>query len=97
MLDFVSAEPPPPSVDVARGVLAWDDLLALTGRDRLRPGESITVVTVYTALRDITAAVNRAEVSGAKDEYGNDAQPAQAEARMRTLVEKRLSSSAGGP
>jgi hypothetical protein len=84
-LGFVSANPPPLSVDAARGVLLWDDLLAISGRERLRPGESITVVTAYTALRDITAAVNRAEVSGARDEYGNDAQPSQAEAPIRIV------------
>ncbi|MBX0326139.1 DUF11 domain-containing protein, partial [Oscillochloris sp. ZM17-4] len=84
-LRFESASPPPDSADQVGGVLAWGDLLATTGRARLAPGESITVETVYTALRDITAAVNTAEVSGAKDEYGNAVQPRQAQVPIRIV------------
>jgi hypothetical protein len=84
-LGFTSADPPPDSADQVAGALAWADLLATTGRGRLRPGESITVRTVYTALRDITASVNRAEVSGAKDEYGNAVQPQQAQVPIRIV------------
>jgi LPXTG-motif cell wall-anchored protein len=84
-LRFVSANPPPDSVDQVGGVLTWDDLLATTGRSALAPGESITVQTFYIALRDITSAVNTAEVSGAKDEYGNAVQPRHAEAPIRIV------------
>ncbi|NNJ08756.1 DUF11 domain-containing protein [Chloroflexales bacterium ZM16-3] len=84
-LRFESANPPPDSADQVGGVLAWGDLLATTGRTSLRPGESITVQTVYIALRDISAAVNTAEVSGAKDEYGNAVQPRQAQVPIRIV------------
>ncbi|NTW01833.1 MAG: hypothetical protein HGA19_11145 [Oscillochloris sp.] len=84
-LGFESANPPPDSVDQVGGVLTWDDLLATTGRTALAPGESITIQTVYTALRDIDAAVNTAEVSGARDEYGNAVQPRQAQVPIRIV------------
>ncbi len=84
-LRFESANPPPDSADPVGGELAWDDLLATTGRASLAPGESITVQTLYTALRDISEAVNRAEVAGAKDEYGNAVQPRQAQVPIRVV------------
>lgn len=84
-LRFESAQPPPLSVDQVGGVLVWDDLLTITGRRALAPGESLTVVTVYTALRDITSAVNTAEVRGARDEYDNAVEPAQAQAPIRIV------------
>jgi LPXTG-motif cell wall-anchored protein len=84
-LRFESANPPPDSVDQVGGVLAWSDLLSTTGRAALRPGESIRIQTVYTALRDITDAVNTAEVSGAKDEYGNAVSPRQAQVPIRIV------------
>jgi LPXTG-motif cell wall-anchored protein len=82
---FVSADPPPLSVDAAAGVLVWDDLLAITGRGVLRPGETLRVTTEYLALRDIDAAVNTAEVSGARDRYGNAVAPRQAQAPIRIV------------
>lgn len=84
-LRFVSASPPPDTADQVGGALAWADLLASTGRGRLAPGESITVQTAYVALREITAAVNTAEVSGAKDEYGNAVNPRQAQVPIRIV------------
>jgi LPXTG-motif cell wall-anchored protein len=82
---FVSADPPPLSVDAAAGVLVWDDLLAITGRGVLRPGETLLVTTEYLALRDIDAAVNTAEVSGARDRYGNAVARRQAQAPIRVV------------
>lgn len=96
-LGFESADPPPDTADEAAGVLAWGDLLALTGRARLAPGESITVQTVYTALRDITAAVNTAEVSGARDEYGNAVQPRQAQVPIRVVAPGEPEAPTGRP
>jgi LPXTG-motif cell wall-anchored protein len=84
-LRFDSANPPPDSADQVGGVLTWGDLLATTGRAALHPGESIRIQTVYTALRDITDAMNTAEVSGAKDEYGNAVQPRQAQVPIRIV------------
>jgi hypothetical protein len=84
-LRFESADPPPLSVDSVGGVLSWGDLLATSGRSVLRPGEAIRVETRYTALRDITDAVNTAEVSGAQDEYGNAVRPRQAQAPIRIV------------
>lgn len=86
-LRFERADPPPRSVDQAAGVLDWGDLLAATGRSVLAPGESIRVVTVYTALRDIDSAVNVAEVQGAEDEYGNSLASRRAEAPIRIVDE----------
>lgn len=85
-LRFESANLPPDSINQVGGVLVWSDLLAASGRTSLRPGESIRVETVYTALRNITDAVNRAEVSGAKDEYNNMVQPRQAQVPIRIIA-----------
>ncbi len=85
VLQFNYADPPPSSVNATTGVLEWNDLLVITGRGRLRPGEVITVTTVYTALRSIEAVVNRAEVSGARDEYDNAINPRRAEAPIRIV------------
>lgn len=84
-ISFISADPPPISVDNVAGVLVWDDLLAITGRGVLRPGETIRITTVYLALRDITSAVNTAEVNGARDRYGNAVAPRQAQAPIRIV------------
>lgn len=78
-LQFVSADPPASSVNEPAGLLVWDDLLELTGRGVLRPGEAIRVTTVYIALQNVQQAVNRAEVSGARDEYGNALEANEAE------------------
>lgn len=84
-LQFRSSDPPPSAVNATTGVLTWDDLLVATGRTALRPGEGIVVRTSYIALQNIQAAVNRAEVAGARDEYGNALVPRQAEAPIRVV------------
>jgi uncharacterized repeat protein (TIGR01451 family) len=78
-LQFVSASPPPSSINEPSGLLEWSDLLDITGRTALRPGESIQVRTVYIALQNVRQAVNQAEVSGARDEYGNTLEASRAE------------------
>jgi uncharacterized repeat protein (TIGR01451 family) len=85
-LDFVRAVPPPSSINQAAGQLAWDDLLALTGRDSLEPGEAIVVTTVYRALQTVDEeAVNEAEISGARDRYGNTLEASQAEVPIQIV------------
>ncbi|NTV64600.1 MAG: hypothetical protein HGA65_13855, partial [Oscillochloris sp.] len=84
-LRFASANPKPDQANQASGELTWNDLLATTGRSVLAPGETIRVLTVYTATRDIAETVNRAEVVGAQDSYGNDVQPRQAQAPIRIV------------
>jgi uncharacterized repeat protein (TIGR01451 family) len=85
-LDFVRAVPPPSSIDQAAGQLTWDDLLALTGRDRLEPGEAIVVTTVYRALQTVDGeAVNEAEISGARDRYGNELEASQSEVPIQII------------
>lgn len=84
-LQFTRSDPPPSAVNATTGVLDWSDLLVITGRGRLRPGEAITVTTTYLALQGVQAAVNRAEVAGARDEYGNALALRQAEAPIRVL------------
>jgi len=68
-------------------VLEWDDVLPGLGLTRLRPGEIITVTTVFTALRSVeTAFINRAEASGVRDEFDDDVQaPRQAEVPIRII------------
>ena len=78
-LRFVSASPPPSAVNEPSGLLEWDDLLEITGRGLLRPGEAIRITTVYIALQNVRGAVNQADVSGARDLYGNDIESSQAE------------------
>jgi uncharacterized repeat protein (TIGR01451 family) len=78
-LRFVSASPPPTLVDEPSGLLEWSDLLDITGRSALRPGESIEVQTVYIALQNVRQAVNQAVVSGARDEYNNTLEDSRAE------------------
>jgi hypothetical protein len=85
-LDFVRAVPPPSTINQAAGQLAWDDLLALTGRARLEPGEEIIVTTVYRALQTVDGeAVNEAEISGARDRYGNTLEASQAEVPIQIV------------
>jgi LPXTG-motif cell wall-anchored protein len=68
-------------------VLEWDNVLTGLGLTRLRPGEIITVTTVFTALRSVEAAfINRAEASGVRDEFDDDVQaPRQAEVPIRII------------
>jgi uncharacterized repeat protein (TIGR01451 family) len=81
-LQFVSADPPNTGRVAEEGgtdaTLAWSDLLA--GRGPLRPNEQITVTTVFIALRPVSGdSLNRAAVSGARDEYNNELVPRQAD------------------
>ena len=69
-LAFSYAVPPPDLVDTAGGVLAWKDLTSWTG-DVPAHG-TISVTTVFTALAATEGALNRAEVTGSVDWYGND-------------------------
>lgn len=88
-LQFWKAIPPPTSINTTTstisGELTWDDVLPGLGRTRLRPGETITVTTVYTALRSIVGSVNRASVSGAQDEFNNTLAARETEVPIRIL------------
>jgi len=69
-LAFNYAVPPPDRIDVSGGVLTWTDLTVWTGD--VPAQASISVTTVFTALGATGDAMNRAEVVGASDWYGND-------------------------
>jgi len=69
-LAFSAAVPPPDLVDAANGVLTWTDLTVWTGD--VPPHASISVTTIFTALAATEDSMNRAEVVGASDWYGND-------------------------
>ena len=69
-LAFSYAVPPPDVVDEVNGVLTWTDLTLWAGD--VPAHASISVMTVFTALGTIDGAMNRAEVTGASDWYGND-------------------------
>jgi LPXTG-motif cell wall-anchored protein len=89
-LQFASAIPTPTltsTATITEGVLEWDNVLTGLGLTRLRPGEIITVTTVFTALRSVEAAfINRAEASGVRDEFDDDVQaPRQAEVPIRII------------
>lgn len=85
VLEFVSANPPVSSNDDTSGVLEWSDLLAMTGRDQLPPGESLVVTTVYRTLQAFDGSVNEAEVNTAEDEYGNTLDPDAANAPIQIV------------
>ncbi|MBO9333741.1 MAG: LPXTG cell wall anchor domain-containing protein [Roseiflexus sp.] len=89
-LQFASAIPTPTLTStstITEGVLEWDNVLTGLGLTRLRPGEIITVTTVFTALRSVEAAlINRAEASGVRDEFDDEVQaPRQAEVPIRII------------
>ncbi len=89
-LAFASAIPTPTitsTSSITESVLEWDDVLPGLGLTRLRPGEVITVTTVFTALRPVDAAfVNRAEAVGVRDEFDDEVQaPRQAEVPIRII------------
>jgi LPXTG-motif cell wall-anchored protein len=89
-LQFASAIPTPTltsTATITEGVLEWDNVLTGLGLTRLRPGEIITVTTVFTALRSVEAAfINRAEASGVRDEFDDEVQaPRQAEVPIRII------------
>lgn len=84
---FWKAIPPPTTVNTAAGQLGWSDVLPGLGLTRLRPNQTITVTTVFTALTSLDGAVvNRAAAQGARDEFGNNlASPRQTEIPIRIL------------
>ena len=89
-LQFASAVPTPTLTStstITEGVLEWDDVLPGLGLTRLRPGEVITVTTVFTALRSVEAAfINRADAVGVRDEFDDEVQaPRQAEVPIRII------------
>lgn len=88
-LQFWKAIPPPTSVDtttsVITGELRWDDVLPGLGLSRLRPGQTVTVTTVYTALKSFDGSVNHAAVSGAQDEFNNTLAARETEVPIRIL------------
>ncbi|MCS6940267.1 MAG: LPXTG cell wall anchor domain-containing protein [Roseiflexaceae bacterium] len=89
-LAFASAVPTPTvtsTSSITESVLEWEDVLPGLGLTRLRPGEVITVTTVFTALRSVDAAfVNRAEATGVRDEFDDEVQaPRQAEVPIRII------------
>jgi len=84
---FWQAIPPPTSVNTFTGELRWDDLLPSLGLTRLRPNQTITVTTVFTAIASVDGlVVNRAGAQGARDEFGNGlASPRQTEIPIQIL------------
>jgi LPXTG-motif cell wall-anchored protein len=89
-LQFASAIPTPTltsTATITEGVLEWDNVLTGLGLTRLRPGEIITVTTVFTALRSVEAAfINRAEALGVRDEFNDEVPaPRQAEVPIRII------------
>lgn len=89
-LAFASAVPTPTitsTSSITESVLEWDDVLPGLGLTRLRPGEVITVTTVFTALRSVDAAfINRADAVGVRDEFDDEVQaPRQAEVPIRII------------
>ncbi len=87
-LEFAGAVPTPTVTSVVtEGILEWDDVLPGLGLTRLRPGEVITITTVFTALRSVDAAfINRAEAVGVRDEFDDEVPaPRQAEVPIRII------------
>ncbi len=85
VLQFLRAVPQPSSVNETQGVLEWDDLLAAAGVDRLRPGETIRISTVYLALRPIDASINQVRTRGVRDRYDNEVEAEQAEVPIQIV------------
>jgi hypothetical protein len=85
VLEFVRAVPPPSSSNQATGELQWSDVLALLGRSRLEPGETLDITTVYRAIQAVDESTNEVEVSGASDKYGNVLTPRHAQAPIRIV------------
>lgn len=85
VLQFLRSVPQPSSVNETQGVLAWDDLLAAAGVDRLRPGESIEVTTVYLALRPIDQSINQVRTRGVRDRYDNEVEAERAEVPIQIV------------
>ena len=85
VLQFLRSVPQPSSVNETQGVLEWDDLLAAAGVDRLRPGESIEVTTVYLALRPIDRSINQVQTRGVRDRYENEVEAERAEVPIQIV------------
>jgi uncharacterized repeat protein (TIGR01451 family) len=79
-IHYLGGTPPADNVDNANGVVSWNDLTIPFGRN-LNPGETFVVETVFqvVATTDTFTATNRARVSGAEDEFGNQANDNEAE------------------
>jgi hypothetical protein len=74
-LSFVSASPAPDD-NTDDGNLNWSDLTLAAPNgfgSNLSPGQSVLITTVFRVVQDITSTTNTAEVIGAQDEFGNDA------------------------
>jgi LPXTG-motif cell wall-anchored protein len=86
-LQFWRASPRPTSINTAAGELRWENLLPVMGLTRLRPGQMITVTTVFTALKSVDGVViNRAGAVEVRDEFGNAVEaPRQTEIPIRIL------------
>ncbi len=85
VLQFLRSVPQPSSVNETQGVLEWDDLLAAAGVDRLRPGESIEITTVYLALRPIDRSINQVQTRNVRDRYENEVEAERAEAPIQIV------------
>jgi uncharacterized repeat protein (TIGR01451 family) len=85
-LQFWTAVPPPSQS--APGQASWDDVLPQLGLTRLRPNETLTITTVFTALKALDAGViNRAGATGLRDEFQNELPaPRQAEVPIRIIA-----------
>ena len=62
--------PPPDLVDEANGTLTWTDLTVWAGD--IPAHGTISLMTVFTALRTVDLTANGARVEGARDWYDND-------------------------
>jgi LPXTG-motif cell wall-anchored protein len=92
-------QPPPATTDTAAGVLRWPDLTESFGRD-LAPGQSVTVVTVFRAIRIDDEVINRARVEAAIGSGGETGGGARGEDRgvveggrvtvMKTLADQTV-------
>jgi uncharacterized repeat protein (TIGR01451 family) len=84
-LQFWKAIPEPSQS--ALGQVSWDDLLPQLGLTRLRPNETITLTTVFTALKALDAGmINSAGAAGLRDEFQNALPaPRQAEVPIRIV------------
>jgi uncharacterized repeat protein (TIGR01451 family)/LPXTG-motif cell wall-anchored protein len=86
VLAFNYAVPPPTQVITPTGVLSWADLTTAFGP--IPADTTITVTAVFTLinLNGVEADVNRAQVSGAQDEYSNVLAPGQDQVPIRILL-----------
>ncbi len=85
-INYLGGTPPADNVDNANGVVSWNDLTIPFGRN-LNSGETFVVETVFqvVATTDTFTATNRARVSGAEDEFGNQANDSEAETVLTNI------------